>query len=472
MRSSQTARSAASPSRRAGRVAMRARVYVDATETPSSRASPAARHASGTRPYPSTMFTMQHVDLAAALGALRELPQLLADHFASEGLPRKGGNLIPSGRPGEVLVALSRVARNDRAVDGSDADELSWAELEGRRQVVRLADFLKRRVPGFADAFVADSAFRLGVRETHKVVGEYTLAEDDVLGCRDFDDGIGRAAWPIEKHVAGGETLWRFLEPGTWYTIPYRCLVPRGIDNLLVAGRCLSADAMAFASARVIGPCMLAGQAVAVAAQQLRDRDVAARDADVDAIRHELAALGVPLWPRANRRYAAAVAAELRQIGDEIWVTERPLVVFGLLDIGTRMTVIRLADGGLFLHSPVPADAATRAAVDALGPVRCVVAPNYVRPSLRAALEAALPPGAAARRPGARRRSGRDLAFDAILGETPHPSYAASLDHVLLARRAVHERDRLLPPHEPHPAAHRRRLPSDARRRRAARASG
>ncbi len=283
-------------STRAGRLALRARVYLDATgDAELSRLAGRETRVGDAIQYPSTMFTMQHVDLPAALGALRDLPQLLADHFESEGLPRKGGNLIPSGRPGEVLVALSRIARDGRPVDGSDAEQLTWGELEGRRQVVRLADFLRRRVPGFATAFVADSAFRLGVRETHKIVGEYTLTEDDVLGCRDFEDGIGRAAWPIEKHVAGGETLWRFLEPGTWYTIPYRCLVPRGIRNLLVAGRCLSADPMAFASARVIGPCMLAGQAAAVAALHLRDRDLAARDADVDQIRRHLRTLAVPL---------------------------------------------------------------------------------------------------------------------------------------------------------------------------------
>jgi hypothetical protein len=281
---------------RAGRLALRARVYVDATgDAELARLAGCATHVGDAIQYPSTMFTMQHVDLPAALGALRDLPRLLSDHFESEGLPRKGGNLIPSGRPGEVLVALSRIALDGRPVDGSNAAELTWGELEGRRQVVRLAEFLRRRVPGFADAFVADSAFRLGVRETHKVVGEYSLAEDDVLGCRNFEDGIGRSTWPIEQHVAGGETLWRFLEPGTWYTIPYRCLVPRGVRNLLVAGRCLSADAMAFASVRVIGPCMLEGQAVAVAARHLRDHDVPARDADIDQIRHDLTHLDVPL---------------------------------------------------------------------------------------------------------------------------------------------------------------------------------
>jgi hypothetical protein len=283
-------------STRAGRLALRARVYLDATgDAELSRLAGCETRVGDAIQYPSMMFTMQHVDLPAALGALRDLPQLLNDHFESEGLPRKGGNLIPSGRPGEVLVALSRIARDGRPVDGSDAAQLTWAELEGRRQVVRLAEFLRRRVPGFADAFVADSAFRLGVRETHKIVGEYSLTEEDVLGCRHFDDGIGRSAWPIEKHVAGGETLWRFLEPGTWYTIPYRCLVPRGVRNLLVAGRCLSADPTAFASVRVIGPCMLEGQAAAVAALHLRDHDLAARNADVDQIRHHLRTLAVPL---------------------------------------------------------------------------------------------------------------------------------------------------------------------------------
>src|SRR5690606_29567816 len=153
----------------------------------------------------------------------------------------------------------------------------------------------RRRVPGFADAFVADSAFRLGVRESRRIDGAFALAADDVLGARHFEDGIGRAAWPIERHVAGGETHWRFLEPGTWYTIPYRCLLPRGVDHLLAVGRCVSADADAFASVRVIGPCMLEGQAAAVAARQLCAPDAAAADADVDAARHELAGLGVPL---------------------------------------------------------------------------------------------------------------------------------------------------------------------------------
>ncbi len=125
------------------------------------------------------------------------------------------------------------------------------------------------------------------------------------------------------------------------------------------------------------------------------------------------------------------VTAELRQIDEGIWVTEAPMVVFGLLDIGTRMTLLRLADGGLFLHSPTPLDAALRTAVDALGPVRCIVAPNYVHHLYAGDWKNAYPQALLLGAPGLGEKR-RDLSFDAILGATPHPSYAASLDQVLL----------------------------------------
>jgi hypothetical protein len=281
---------------RAGRTALRARVYVDASgDAELSRLAGAETRQGDEIQYPSMMFTMQNVDVGVALGNLAELPRILEAHFESEGLPRKTGNLIPTGRPGEILVALSRLEFAGRPVNATDAEELTWAEMEGRSQAARLGEFLRREVAGFSEAFLADSAARLGVRETRRIVGEYVLAEDDVLGARKFADGIGRSAWPIERHVRGGETLWRFLERGSFYTIPYRALLPRGVGNLLVAGRCLSADAGAFGSVRVIGPCMLEGQAVAVAARLIRDADTGASAVDVDRLRAELAALGVPL---------------------------------------------------------------------------------------------------------------------------------------------------------------------------------
>jgi hypothetical protein len=281
---------------RAGRVALRARVYVDASgDAELSRIAGAEIRKGEEIQYPSMMFTMQNVDVGAALAKLAELPRILEAHFERDGLPRKSGNLIPTGRPGEVLVALSRLEFSGRPVDATDAEEPTWAEMEGRSQAARLSEFLRREVAGFSEAFLVDSAARLGVRETRRIVGQYALAEEDVLGARKFEDGIGRSAWPIERHIPGGETLWRFLERGAWYTIPYRCLVPRGVDNLLVAGRCLSADAGAFGSVRVIGPCMLEGQAVATAARLMRETDCSATAVDVDRLRSELAGIGVPL---------------------------------------------------------------------------------------------------------------------------------------------------------------------------------
>jgi glycine/D-amino acid oxidase-like deaminating enzyme len=280
----------------AERIALRARVYVDASGDAELARLAGAETLTGELPqYPSMMFTMQNVDVGQAVASLPGLPELLRQRFEVDGLPRKSGNLIPTGRPREMIVALSRLEFDGRPVDAASEEELTWAELEGRAQAARLAEFLRKHVPGFSEAFLADSAPRLGIRETRKIAGAYVLREDDVLAGRKFEDGIGRCAWPIERHVSGGETSWQFLEAGTWYTLPYRCLLPKHPTNLLVAGRCLSADSAAFASARVIGPCMLAGQAVAAAAALMGERDTSAADVDVDALRAQLSALDVPL---------------------------------------------------------------------------------------------------------------------------------------------------------------------------------
>jgi hypothetical protein len=251
---------------RGGLVAYRAPFFVDASgDAVLARAAGVPVERGETIQYPSMMFYMQHVDLERALPALFDLNDLLERHFTSDQLPRRSGNLIPTGRPGEVLVAMSRVAIEGRPVDGADPFELTRGELVGREQAERCAAFLRQRVPGFDEAFLSDTAPRLGLRETRRIRGRYRLTEDDVLGGRRFDDGVCRSAWPIELHVADGRTEWRLLDDGIWYTVPYRCLLPDGIDNLAVVGRCISASREAFASVRVIGPCMGEGQAAAAA---------------------------------------------------------------------------------------------------------------------------------------------------------------------------------------------------------------
>jgi hypothetical protein len=281
---------------RDGLVAMRAPYFVDASGDAWLARTVGAPVTRGERlQYPSMMFYMQHVDLAAALPALFDLNDLLDRHFATDGLPRRSGNIIPTGRPGEVLVAMSRVSVGDRPIDGASARDLTLGEMLGREQAERCASFLRAHMPGFADAFLSDTAPRLGIRETWRIDGVYRLTEDDVLGGRHFEDGIGRAAWPIELHVDDGRTEWRFLDDGLWYTVPYRSLVPCSVSNLLVVGRCVSATREAFASVRVIGPCMLEGQAAALAVADALPHGTALPAVDVDAVRARLGRLGVPL---------------------------------------------------------------------------------------------------------------------------------------------------------------------------------
>jgi hypothetical protein len=281
---------------RSGRVVLRAPYFIDATgDAALALAAGAPVERDETLQYPSMMFYMEHVDLERALPHLFDLNDLIERHVVAADLPRRSGNVIPTGRPGEVLVAMSRVSIDGRPVDGADAAELTLGEMLGREQAERCGVFLREHMPGFEQAFVADAAARLGIRETRRIKGRYALTADDVLGGRRFDDGICRAAWPIELHVAGGLTEWRFLDDGLWYTIPYRCLVPEVVSNLLVAGRCLSASREGFASARVIGPCLAEGQAAATAIALADRPGVRLAAMDVDALRARLAALDVPV---------------------------------------------------------------------------------------------------------------------------------------------------------------------------------
>jgi hypothetical protein len=147
-------------------------------------------------------------------------------------------------------------------------------------------------MPGFGEAFLADTAVALGVRETRRIVGTRVLTGADVERGAAFPDAVANGAWPREYHVAGRSTEYRFLPPGRRYQIPFASLRPREVDNLLVAGRCISADHDALASTRVMGPSLALGEAAGTAAA------LAARDArsvaetDVEELQAELTRRG------------------------------------------------------------------------------------------------------------------------------------------------------------------------------------
>ena len=219
------------------------------------------------RQLPSLVFVLQQVDATAVAPGPRVA--LLRTLVAAERdglLPPGCSNLMigPSPQPGEVVCKLTLDGIAPQVSAGRDL--LTVAEQEGRRRVLALTEFLKS-LPAFARAFVSHAAPRVGVRESYRVVGRYELTRDDVLSGRRFVDGVARGNWPIELWPPGrlGPT-YEWLEEGQSYDIPLRSLRARDVDNLFVAGRCMSATHEALGSARVIGICLATGEAVGIAA--------------------------------------------------------------------------------------------------------------------------------------------------------------------------------------------------------------
>jgi hypothetical protein len=191
-------------------------------------------------------------------------------------LPRLDGSVHRTVLPGVVHTNLTRVG-----ADPTDPWQLSAAEAEGRRQVAEYVRFLVNEVPGYEHAYLLTSSVRIGVRESRRLRGRYLLTRSDVLGARDFPDAIARCGAPLEDHDAEDTTIWAYVggEPsGKTYGIPYRCLLPAELDNLVVAGRCLSATHDAHASVRSIAQCMALGQAAGTAAALAPEGEVAAQD--------------------------------------------------------------------------------------------------------------------------------------------------------------------------------------------------
>lgn len=206
--------------------------------------------------------------------------------------PREDVLLFATTRPDEVAANCTRVPE----VLGTDAWDLSHAEEEGRRQMREVMRFLRERVPGFAHAYVNASGTQVGVRESRRIRGLYTLTGDDVLGAHRFGDVVARNAYPVDIHNPQGRgTHLRRLPPCEAYDIPLRCLVPVEHDGLLVAGRCISTTHEALSSVRVMPSCMATGQAAGVAAALAVRAEAAPRDLDARHVQDELLRQGAEL---------------------------------------------------------------------------------------------------------------------------------------------------------------------------------
>ncbi len=165
--------------------------------------------------------------------------------------------------------------------DATNTLDLTAAEMEGRRQVAELLDLFRRRSPRFKDAYLVKMAAQIGVRESRRVMGAYVLTVDDVLEASKFEDGIARSRYPVDIHSPTGEgTVIQRLPPGEFYEIPYRCLVPDRVDNLLIGARCISATHEAHSSMRVMPVVAGIGEAAGVAAAWAARDGIAPREVD------------------------------------------------------------------------------------------------------------------------------------------------------------------------------------------------
>ena len=238
----------------------------------------------GQRQFPSMQFLMENVDVQEAYAAgLDKLNELMATEGQKPewNLSRTGGAVLPTFRQGEVLGAMTRIAVDGRAPDMTDPFQATAAEMAGRDEAEKAARFLIEHMPGFGAAFLADTPAQVGIRETRRGVGDYVLTGEDVLSAARFDDAIASGAWPQEFHVSGKGTEYVWLEPGAFYQVPYRALIARDADNLLLAGRCMSATHEALASSRVIASSMDQGAAAGAAAALLVKQGVGSRNIDV-----------------------------------------------------------------------------------------------------------------------------------------------------------------------------------------------
>jgi len=257
---------------KSGRQAIRGRLVIDATGDGDVFASAGAPGIHG-----SYIMTLVHrladVDTDAAIAFERNDPAA-AQQLDREVKQLLGGSWemwwLLTPRPGVVWCNCPHIPGHD----GLDPEHQTKIEIEARRRFMKVAEFVRAHYPGFQRAYILDAAPQLGVRQTRLLEGEYVVTKEDILARRTFPDVVAR---------------------GRDYYTPYRSLLPKGIEGLLVAGRCYSATSEAQRISREIPPLMVMGEAAGTAAALSLESGVAPRKVDVSGLQKRLIARGVNL---------------------------------------------------------------------------------------------------------------------------------------------------------------------------------
>jgi hypothetical protein len=197
-------------------------------------------------------------------------------------------------------------------VDGTKAEDLTRGAIEGRKLVEIQVAFLRKYVPGFENAHVVATGEQIGIRETRRIEGDYVLQAEDFIEMREFPDDIARNSYFIDVHMATSKDQIRFhhLPHGKSHGVPYRCILPKGVDNLWVPGRAASSDRAVQGSLRVMPNCFAMGQAAGIAASLAgQSGGLTSRQVDISLLQRTLVQQGAWLG---EAHEAAAVLAQGR----------------------------------------------------------------------------------------------------------------------------------------------------------------
>lgn len=322
---------------KSGRQALLADVIIDTTGDADIAAKAGAPFVKGResdgRMRPITLlFRLGHIDVPKLMDYVTSHPEQFSPDPAKHIVDVEGKNvrlygffdLVEEGRKSGVLPEETHYLRLEALdpvkgtafvnstrvynVDGTNAWDLTRAELEARRQVIKIMKFIRASIPGCEKSYVIETAPGLGVRETRRIRGGYILTEDDIVQERPFPDSVAQDAQrevPYQQvHSPDGNEGGRtdvaereMLSPLFIYAIPYRCLVPNDVEGLLVAGRCISVTHEADGFTRNMPACMSTGQAVGTAAALASRLGLAPRQLDVAKIQDAMLAQGAKIGP-------------------------------------------------------------------------------------------------------------------------------------------------------------------------------
>ncbi|MBD2847017.1 FAD-dependent oxidoreductase [Paenibacillus sp. IB182496] len=245
-------------------------------------------------------YMLDHPDEFYKKTPFAELPELPLSgvlgyykHWKEAALPINRDQVLFFIGPGpdEVLVNTTRV----QGLDSTDVSDLTEAEVLGRKQVRMVADFMKG-LPGFEQARLSSVGTQIGIRESRRIEGQYALQVEDVIEGKPMDDCIARSGYPIDIHDPSGKGVTAAWVKGDGaYDIPYRCLLPQRIANLLVAGRCISTTHETLATTRLTPSCMATGQAAGTAAALAAAQGIAPAEVDVALLQQRLREAGALL---------------------------------------------------------------------------------------------------------------------------------------------------------------------------------